>query len=378
MVKTVASDALRNMPLTAACALHLQWINQGISGKCEALVNSVSKLAAMRLLLIALSLFVAPLTTRAQLSGGYGYPAAPASLGNALEGSSASAHRLNAIGSAGLTEPASPAVWSSSALEPSATGSGTSGGGFDHYEIAPAATWRQIPFSRMGIGADISPLGIGLKSAIVLNHYFDARLMGNFFSLDTGRFEINGFNVDAKVHMASAAAALDFYPFGSVFRFSPGVMFYNGNQISATANINPGTDFSFNNKSFYSAKPNPVTGATPLMGVGTFGFHKTQPALTLTTGFGKFIPHSERHWSFPVEFGVALTGSPTVQVVMSGWACEDPFQKKCSNVADLTNPVGASFNNELQTRLNKLRGNLDKVQVYPMFSTSVVYSFNIR
>src|SRR6202453_3076231 len=37
------------------------------------------------------------------------------------------------------------------------------------------AEWHQPPFSRIGIGADVSLLGIGIKPAIVLDEYFDAR-----------------------------------------------------------------------------------------------------------------------------------------------------------------------------------------------------------
>jgi hypothetical protein len=264
-------------------------------------------------------------------------------------------------------------LWLPAAPEPA-----SSGAGFDHYEVAPAATWHQIPFSRIGIGADISPLGIGIKGAIVLNHYFDARLMGNFFGADTGRFEVDGFNVDAKLHMASAAAALDWYPFGSVWRLSPGIMFLNSNQLSGTGTITPGTSFQLENQTYYSASPNPATGATPLVGTGTLGLHTNRPAAMLTGGFGKFIPRSNRHWSFPSEFGVVFTGAPTININVTGWACLDAKQTRCSNLADPKNPIAIQFNDNLQARLNSWRKDLDKVQIYPVFSYSVVYSFNIR
>jgi hypothetical protein len=251
-------------------------------------------------------------------------------------------------------------------------------GGFDHYEVKPAATWHQIPFSRVGIGADVSPLGIGIKGAIVLNHYFDARVMGNFFGFDTGRFEVDGFNVDAKVHMASAAASLDWYPFNSVWRLSPGVMFFNGNQLSGIGTITPGTSFTLENQTYYSATANPVTGATPMVGTGVLSLHRNSPAATATFGFGKFIPRSDRHWSFPSEFGVVFTGSPTINVNVTGWACLDARQTQCSNIGDPKNPIAIDFNNNLQGQLDKWRRDLDKVSVYPIFSYSVVYSFNIR
>jgi len=251
-------------------------------------------------------------------------------------------------------------------------------GGYDHYEVAPSATWHQIPFSRVGIGADISPLGIGIKGAVVLNHYFDGRVMGNFFGFDTGNFDVDGFNVDAKLHMASAAAALDWYPFGSVWRVSPGVMFFNGNQLSGTGTISSGSSFTLENQTYYSANTNPVTGATPLVGTGALNLHHHNPAATATFGFGRFIPRSNRHWSFPSEFGVVFTGAPTIKVDITGWACVDARQTQCSNVADPTNPIAIQFNNNLQERINKWQIDLNKVTVYPIFSYSVVYSFNIK
>lgn len=247
----------------------------------------------------------------------------------------------------------------------------------DHYTIEPSAKWHQIPFSRVGIGANVNPMGVGILGAIVLNHYLDARVLGNFFGY-TGNFEVEGFHVNADIHMASVGAALDYYPFGSVFRVSPGVLFYNGNQVSGNVQIASGTSFSLGSQTYYSATANAVTGATPLTGVGVLGLHATKPAFTVAGGFGKFIPRSNRHWSFPTEFGVAFTGSPTIDFSLSGWACLDARQTRCSDVGDPTNPIAIQFNDNLQSRLDRFRTQLDKVTVYPMISTSVVYSFNTR
>ena len=184
--------------------------------------------------------------------------------------------------------------------------------------------------------------------------------------------------MNANLHLASAAASLDWYPFNSIWRLSPGVMFFNGNQISMATNIVPGTSFTLNNQTFYSASANPATGATPLAGSGVLGLNTTRPAATITGGFGRFIPRSNRHWSFPSEFGVAFTGAPSANVNASGWACLDAAQTQCSNLGDSKNPVAVEFNNALQTALTRWRKDLSRVQVYPIFSYSVVYSFNIR
>jgi hypothetical protein len=252
------------------------------------------------------------------------------------------------------------------------------GGSREHYNVTPAAEWHQPPFSRIGIGADVSLLGIGIKSAIILDRFFDARLMGNFFNYNSGRFEVGEFNVNGNLHLASAAASLDWYPFNSIWRLSPGLMFFNSNQVSVATNIVPGTSFTLNGQTFYSASANSVTGATPLTGSGVLGLHTHSPAATITGGFGKFIPRSNRHWSFPSEFGVVFTGAPSANASASGWACLDAAQTQCSNLGDAMNPVAIQFNSALQTALNKWRKDLAKVQVYPIFSYSVVYSFNIR
>jgi len=251
-------------------------------------------------------------------------------------------------------------------------------GGREHFNVTPSAQQHQQPFSRIGIGADVSLLGIGIKEAIVLDQTFDARFMENFFSYSSGRFEIEGFNVNADLHLLSAAASLDWYPFNSIWRLSPGVMFYNGNQMSGKLDVVPGTSFSLNDQTFYSAAANPVTGATPLAGNAVLKMYGHQPALTLAGGFGRFIPRSERHWSFPSEFGVVLIGAPTIAVNTSGWVCQDSAQTQCSNLADPTNPVAAAYNTQLKIQLNKWQNDLNKVKLYPIISYSVVYSFDIR
>jgi hypothetical protein len=255
------------------------------------------------------------------------------------------------------------------------TGAGSSD---EPWEVAPAGTAHQRPFSRVGIGADISPLGIGIKSATVLTEYFDARLMGNFFHFNSGQFEVDGFKATAQLHLASAAACLDWYPFNSIWRLSPGLMFFNGNQASMTALIVPGNSFKLNGQTFYSASANAATGLTPLTGTGVLGLHAHEPAFTLTGGFGKFIPRSKRHWSFPSEFGVVFMGAPTADVSASGGICLDAAQTQCSNLSDSSNPISVEFNSALQAQLVKWRQDLGRVQVYPIFSYSVVYSFNVR
>lgn len=234
------------------------------------------------------------------------------------------------------------------------------------------------PLSRVGIGADVNPLGIGIKGAVILTEYLDARLLVNFFNYDTGHFEVDSFSADAKIHFASVGATVDCYPRNSIWRLSGGVLIHNGNNLSMTAEIQPGQGVTINGQNFYSANTNSAAGATPLGGSGTLGLNARQPEFLVSGGFGRFVPRSDRHWSFPSEFGVIFMGAPTITVNPTGWVCTDPKLTQCSSITGPSNPVAAQFNSQLQTEEAKWRRSANNFTVYPMFSYSVVYSFDIK
>ncbi|MFZ0393851.1 MAG: hypothetical protein WCF17_11050 [Terracidiphilus sp.] len=234
------------------------------------------------------------------------------------------------------------------------------------------------PLSRASIGADVSPLGIGIKGAVILTQYLDGRLLVNFFSHDFGNMEIDTFKGDPNLHLLSVGAALDVYPRNSIWRLSGGLMLHNGNNISMTAEIVPGNSFKLNGQTFYSASPNAATGVAPINGTGTLGLDSRQPELFVSGGFGRFVPRSNRHWSFPAEFGAIFMGAPTIDINASGWVCKDSAQTNCSNIGDSSNPLAAQFNSALQAAETKWRHSAQSFTIYPMFSYSVVYSFDIK
>jgi hypothetical protein len=234
------------------------------------------------------------------------------------------------------------------------------------------------PWSRMSVGGDISPLGIGIKGTIDVNTFMDLRCNTDFLQINPGRFDVGGFNVYPHLNMASVGAMFDTYPWNSVWRISAGVMLLNHNQLTGSVRIAPGTQFTLDNEGFYGAAANPATGTTPLTGTGLLGLHRYNPAFIATFGFGKFIPRSDRHWSFPSEFGVIFTGGPTINTHQSGWVCSNVAETDCANLGDPANPVTIQFNSALNAQLSKWRRTFNDVPVYPVFAYSVVYSFNIR
>ena len=66
-------------------------------------------------------------------------------------------------------------------------------------------------------------------------------------------------------------------------------------------------------------------------------------------GFGRFVPHSNRHWSFPAEFGVVYMGAPGLTVNPTGSVCTTQAETNCSSINDPTNPVAVQFNDNLKT-----------------------------
>jgi hypothetical protein len=276
-----------------------------------------------------------------------------------------SGYSFSNMGNLELAADAEPAL-------PSAPGPAPSGANPERENVPYTAEWHQPPFSRIGIGADVSLLGIGIKPAIVLDEYLDARGLISFFGYTTGQFEVDGFKINANIHMASVAAAVDVYPYNSIWRLSAGLFIFNGNQISAATTIAGGTSFNLGSANYYSSNTDPVNGSVVL------GLHSVKPAPMVSFGFGRFIPRSNRHWSFPTEFGVIYMGAPSLTVTTAGDVCTDKAQTNCSDIGDPTNPVAIAFNSNLQAKLTQWRADLNRVQFYPIFSYSVVYSFNIR
>lgn len=251
------------------------------------------------------------------------------------------------------------------------------GGG--HTAVAPAPVTPNSSggaFSKMSIGTAISPMGIQVSMSSNLNSHFNVRPWGSIFNYSTN-FTASGIGANAKLNMTSAGTALDIYPFRLGFRVSPGVLFYNGNQISATANVAGGTSFTLNGQTYYSANANSATGATPINGNALLNLHTTNPAFTVTTGWGNTLPR-KGHWSFPFELGAAFTGAPSIKVNLAGWACYDQAQTLCTDITSTTNPIALEIQSNLAAQVAKWTKDLEPLKTYPIATFGVAYSFGLR
>jgi hypothetical protein len=210
-----------------------------------------------------------------------------------------------------------------------------------------------------------------------INRHLNVRASGNAFYYSTD-FTTSGFDANAKLNMVSAGISADIYPFHTGFRISPGLLVLNNNKVSGTSVAAGGTSFTFNDATYYSANANPATGATPLSADGYLHLNSTKPAFTITTGWGNTIPRGERHWSFPVEVGIALVGSPSINVTLSGWGCQDQAQTQCGNVQDASNSTARQIQTSLTAQIAKWKSDLNPLETYPIVSFGVAYSFPVR
>lgn len=224
------------------------------------------------------------------------------------------------------------------------------------------------PFSRVAIGGGFSPLGINLLVATNLGQHMNLRATGNVLNYTASNISTNGFNVDAKLSLASAGVSLDLYPFPKHgFHVGPGVLFDNTNAADATFSVPGGTSFTLDSQTFYTSTTNPVRGT------GTLGLHSHNPAFTATGGWGNVIPHKGGHWSFPVEVGVAFIGAPTLNIALTqGQVCYQSSQN-CTDVA-----TDQDVQTALKAQVAKYKSDLDPLKTYPIVSFGVAYAFHIR
>jgi hypothetical protein len=241
---------------------------------------------------------------------------------------------------------------------------------------APAAT--EGPFSRLAWSEGVSSLGGNVSVVTNLGQQVNLRIAGNALIYSVNNIQTNGITLGAKANFASAQVALDIYPWQRHgFHLTPGVLAYNGNHISASANVPAGESLTLNGTTYYSAYTNPVTGATPLTGSGKVVLNRYNPTPTLTAGWGNLMKHTG-HFTFPVEIGAAFIGHPTIGLNLAGWACLDQAQTLCTNLADPTNPIAVQVHQNLNTQMESWKQKLTPLSAYPIVSFGIGYSFGTR
>ncbi|HKV62392.1 MAG TPA: hypothetical protein VJO16_10790 [Candidatus Acidoferrum sp.] len=212
----------------------------------------------------------------------------------------------------------------------------------------------------VGVGVQVSTLGIGGEIALPITHRSNARFGFNAFSY-SHTFDKDGVTYKGSLDMRSAQAVFDFFPFNFGFRLSPGALLYNGNKVNANASVPGGQSFTLNGASYVSDAASPVTGT------GKLTFSKAAPMLLL--GFGNLVPRGKRRFSMSFDIGAAYQGPPRATLALSGNAC-DSTALNCRAIS--SDPTIQSNILAEQAKINK---SASPFRFSPIVSFGVGYKF---
>jgi hypothetical protein len=221
------------------------------------------------------------------------------------------------------------------------------------------------PFSSIAVAVKVGSAGIGIDLATPVASKLNLRVGASFFSYNPN-LVVDGINIVGNINLRSVSENFDFFPFGNAFRVSPGITFYNGNHITATALVAGGQNFTLDDFNFISSPADPVHGTFDM----SFG-HQLAPSLTI--GFGNMIPRKGGHWSFPFEIGGEYIGQkPRIALALGGSACmfstAPGFCQPITSTPQLVQDVQgeqALLNGDIPTQL----------RFFPIVSTGVSYRF---
>jgi len=211
----------------------------------------------------------------------------------------------------------------------------------------------------VGVGIRLSTLGAGAEVGVSLSNKLNVRGGFNIFQYSRG-FNHDGITYKGQLNLRSGEAHLDWYPIGHTFHLSPGLLVYNGNGATATANVPGGSTFTLGGVTYTSDPTNPITG------MGKLDFVKAAPTAML--GFGNLVPQN-RHFTYNFELGAVFQGSARTKLNLTGGAC-DALGLNCVNAA--TDPTVQANVVAEQTKINN---KLSPFKYYPVISFGFGYRF---
>lgn len=243
---------------------------------------------------------------------------------------------------------------SSSSLDPT-----PSSGEIKDQPAGGAAPSREIgPFSSWRVDLMMNTLGAGIDLSTPLLPRLDLRGGGNFL-IFSHVFKVDGLLYDAQFQLGSGNLRLDWFPRRRNFHISPGILYFN-NYVTAPSHVPAGARFTLGDESFINSVDDPVHGDA--------GFkYPRRVAPMLTVGFRNVLPGKHEHISVPIEFGVAYTGAPKMNVTLSGTACQTDG---CFNFAD-----NAEAQQSLRNEIRDINDTLSNIPVYPVLSIGFGYRF---
>jgi hypothetical protein len=215
------------------------------------------------------------------------------------------------------------------------------------------------PFSQWAVGITTGVGGLGVQVATQLATKINLRMGGSFLNYNPVVVE-QGIPIDGQVRLRTVSAAVDVFPYRGTFHISPGVTMYNGNRMTATTNIAPGSNFTIEDTVYTSDLTDPVHGFFDV----SLG-KKFAPSVTM--GFGNMLKRSA-NWTMQTDFGVQFVGRPSFVLNMTGTACD--VADGCTRIQD--DPTTMQNLAQQQADINQ---DIQPLRFYPILTVGVGYRF---
>lgn len=224
---------------------------------------------------------------------------------------------------------------------------------------AGAAPTREAgPFHSWSLDVMANSLGAGFEVSTPIARRFDVRGGANITSFGY-EFDVDGLHYDSRILLRSGNLKLDWFPHRRNFHISAGILYAN-NYVDAPSHVPAGADFTLGDENFVNSVDDPVHGHASLV-------FPRRVSPMVTAGFRNILPGQHRHISVPLEFGVAFTGSPKIDVTLAGRACQ---QDGCFSFED-----NAEAQQSLRDEVRDINNTLSSVPVYPILSLGFGYRF---
>jgi hypothetical protein len=231
--------------------------------------------------------------------------------------------------------------------------------------MSPGLGQSGEPLPRLGVGAKVSTLGIGIEAATAVTSRSNVRGGINMFN-HTRDFSKQGIDYGAQLRLRSVEAHYDWFLGG--FHVSPGLLFGNNNRLEGTAGVTGGQSFTLGNNTYISNPADPVSGNAKI------DFSKNGVSPMLTAGVGNLLRRSGRRFSMHFEGGVIFQSAPRAVLNLGGSACVSGV---CQSVA--TTP---QIQNDIVAEQNKINNGTEPYNVmhkvlryYPVVSIGFGYRF---
>ena len=232
---------------------------------------------------------------------------------------------------------------------------------FNSRSAAPAATGDSGAF---GIGVKTSLLGVGAEVAARVTHRTNARVGFNILGYNRA-FSKDGINYNGHLSFRTVEAHYDIYPWAKSFHVSPGVLAYIGNPVTANAIVPGNQSFSLGGQTYYSDP------SAPPVASGRVNFNQVAPMATV--GWGNLVHRDGRHFSIPVELGVAFQGAPRTTLGLAGTVCTGG--PAGSPGSTCTSTSSASVQSNVISEQGKINKSMSPFKVYPIISVGFGYKF---